>query len=220
MSCSQCASELPANAVYCPKCGRPTGVPDNGNGRHRPAATNPGRNIALIVLVIALLPVAFIFGPWIAAAVLALGLLLLFIVPVLVGTLAIMLGVIALVLVVTVGAFVAVIVGGISGGWSITTANSRTLAKGTFERTLQVSDPVDLLVKTGAGSIEIGTGDDATVRVVATVRIIRSSMTEAQAQEKVARIVAAPPIARDATRSASAPSLTTPCAATCRSATC
>ncbi|HYM12846.1 MAG TPA: hypothetical protein VEU62_19060, partial [Bryobacterales bacterium] len=40
-----------------------------------------------------------------------------------------------------------------------------TAAEGTFERTLQVSGPVDLDVSTGAGGITVRAGSAGTVRV-------------------------------------------------------
>ena len=43
---------------------------------------------------------------------------------------------------------------------------SAPLAQGTFERTIEVGEPADLLVKTTAGSIVVRSGDDAVIRVV------------------------------------------------------
>jgi len=49
-------------------------------------------------------------------------------------------------------------------------AFSASAAEGRFERTLQVTGPVDLEVRTGSGSIDVRTGDASTVRVVGTIR--------------------------------------------------
>jgi hypothetical protein len=191
MFCAHCASEQPADAAYCPKCGRAAGpvvAP-------RPART--WRKIALATLVIALLPVALLFGPAVAAMLLAAALLILFLVPVLIGTFAVVLGAFVIAAVAVVGAIAVAATAGMPAKISFNRAATKVMAKGQFERTLPVSNTVDLLVKTHSGSIDIRSGNDATVRIVATVRIDGTEATKAEAEELLARIVAAPPIQQD-----------------------
>jgi hypothetical protein len=90
----------------------------------------------------------------------------------------------AAVLALTVGTTAA-----LASGWS---------AEGSFERTLKVMGPVDLQVSTGAGSISVHTGDANTVRVVGKIRASSGArISEKEAQEKVKRIEASPPIEQD-----------------------
>src|SRR5688572_5449698 len=65
-------------------------------------------------------------------------------------------------------------------------------ARGTFERTLTVTGPVELDVRTGSGNIDIrtGTGD----RVQVTGRISASSRDGIDATERVRRVESTPPI--------------------------
>ena len=65
-------------------------------------------------------------------------------------------------------------------------------ARGMFERTLTVTSPVELNVRTGSGNIDIrtGTGD----RVQITGRISASSRDGVDAAERVRRVENAPPI--------------------------
>ena len=67
-------------------------------------------------------------------------------------------------------------------------------AEGQFERTLQVTGPVDLSVETGSGDIAVRPGATGTVQIRARIRA-RSKMFEGlTAAEKVQRIQANPPI--------------------------
>src|SRR5689334_19507747 len=68
-------------------------------------------------------------------------------------------------------------------------------ARGQFERTLTVTGPVDLSVRTGSGSIEIRTGTGDRVQIVGRVSagFSRGGM---DAAERVRRVEAAPPIAQ------------------------
>ena len=66
-------------------------------------------------------------------------------------------------------------------------------AEGTFERTLNVSGPVDLDVRTGAGDITITVGADDTLQVRGRIRARRSWFDDTPAS-RVARIQAQPPI--------------------------
>lgn len=68
-------------------------------------------------------------------------------------------------------------------------------AEGQFDRSLKVSGAVDLAVNTGAGSISVRTGDGSTVHVIGRIRVSSGwHITEGDAQEKVKRIEANPPI--------------------------
>lgn len=68
-----------------------------------------------------------------------------------------------------------------------------TDAAGTFERTLSVSGPVDLSVRTGAGGIQVRTGSGDTVRIVGHVRA-RTMWTVEDPKVEVERLLADPPI--------------------------
>ena len=65
-------------------------------------------------------------------------------------------------------------------------------ARGTFERSLTVTGPVELNVRTGSGNIDIrtGTGD----RVQVTGRVSASSRDGVDAAERVRRVESTPPI--------------------------
>lgn len=65
---------------------------------------------------------------------------------------------------------------------------------GTFDRTLNVSGPVDLDVRSGSGNITIHTGSANTVHVYAKVRARDSWFSGPSAKEKVQKITSNPPI--------------------------
>jgi DUF4097 and DUF4098 domain-containing protein YvlB len=69
-------------------------------------------------------------------------------------------------------------------------------AVGGFDRTLQVTAPVDLDVQTGSGSISVRRGTDAEVRVVAQIRAHRGFWNNRSAEERVRALEANPPIAQ------------------------
>lgn len=69
------------------------------------------------------------------------------------------------------------------------TAVAAQTVKGSFERSLQVSGPVDLHVKSGSGSITVRTGSSDVVQVIGKIRASRRG-----AEEKVRRLEANPPI--------------------------
>ena len=64
---------------------------------------------------------------------------------------------------------------------------------GTFDRTLQVSGPVDLDIVSASGNIKIHPGGNASVSIHATIRA-RSSWTGLSASEKIKRLQEHPPI--------------------------
>lgn len=66
---------------------------------------------------------------------------------------------------------------------------------GTFDRTLQVSGPVDLDLRTGSGTIRIHAGADGSVHVSATIRA-GDSWFGMSAREKVKKIQSNPPISQ------------------------
>jgi hypothetical protein len=67
-------------------------------------------------------------------------------------------------------------------------------AEGTFTRTLQVSGPVDLVVRTGSGLIRIHTGPDDTVSVVGHIRAYGGWWSTTDPSEQVKKLEANPPI--------------------------
>ena len=68
-------------------------------------------------------------------------------------------------------------------------------AEGSFERTLKVTGPVELEVKTGTGRIDVRAGESSTVRVHGTIRA--TSGWGVSAEDKVNRLVSNPPIEQD-----------------------
>lgn len=64
--------------------------------------------------------------------------------------------------------------------------------KGSFDRTLKVSGPVDLDIRTNSGGVRIDAGPTDTVRVVARIRANR--WRTADAERRVQQIAQAPPI--------------------------
>ncbi|MFQ5817010.1 MAG: DUF4097 domain-containing protein [Terriglobia bacterium] len=71
-------------------------------------------------------------------------------------------------------------------------------AEGSFERTLQVTGPVDLDVTTGSGRITVRPGDAGTVQVRGTIKVRRGWFGgRRSAEEKVRTLEANPPIEQD-----------------------
>src|SRR5579863_8264243 len=68
----------------------------------------------------------------------------------------------------------------------LATAIRAPAAQGSLERTLKVNGPVELDVKTGAGRIEVHTGDESTVHVRGVIRA--TSGWGLSGEEKVIRI--------------------------------
>lgn len=64
---------------------------------------------------------------------------------------------------------------------------------GTFDRTLQVSGPVDLDISSGSGNIRVHTGGNGSVTIHATIHA-RDSWFGVSAGEKIKRLQANPPI--------------------------
>lgn len=67
-------------------------------------------------------------------------------------------------------------------------------ARGSFERRLQVTGPVQLDVTTGSGSISVRTGDASSVRVVGIIRASSGWFDGTDPEEKVRTLEANPPV--------------------------
>ena len=67
-----------------------------------------------------------------------------------------------------------------------------TPVEGAFDRTLAVSGPVDLDIRSGSGSVQIDTGPEGVVHVVARIRA--NTWFTSDPEDRVKRIAAAPPI--------------------------
>ena len=71
------------------------------------------------------------------------------------------------------------------------------VAEGSFERTLNVTGPVDLSVETGSGGITVRAGETGRVHVVGTIKVHSNwGLHRSEAEDKVRRLVANPPIAQ------------------------
>lgn len=67
-------------------------------------------------------------------------------------------------------------------------------AEGHFERTLQVTGPVDLTIRTGAGAIAVRTGGNSTVEIRGTIRGWNGLFSNGDAEKKVNYLESHPPI--------------------------
>lgn len=67
-------------------------------------------------------------------------------------------------------------------------------AQGRFERTLNVTGPVELSVATGSGSINVRTGDASTVRVYGTIRATAGFIGGYDIEKRIHDIESNPPI--------------------------
>ncbi len=74
------------------------------------------------------------------------------------------------------------------------TASADMGSEGSFDRTLKVSGPVSLEVQTGSGSISLRKGTAGVVTVHARIRATAGWFSGINADEKIKRIVANPPI--------------------------
>lgn len=78
--------------------------------------------------------------------------------------------------------------------WALGLSASARAVEGHFDRTLNVSGPVELTVETGSGTIQVRTGDNATVHVSGTIRSSSSWFDDGDAEKKVRYLEANPPI--------------------------
>ncbi|HEY6291633.1 MAG TPA: DUF4097 family beta strand repeat-containing protein [Terriglobia bacterium] len=70
-------------------------------------------------------------------------------------------------------------------------------AEGSFDRTLQVSGPIDLQISTGSGGIQVRAGDSRTVQVHGRIKARDHWGGGPSAEEKVRQLEAHPPIEQD-----------------------
>src|SRR5687768_2572974 len=70
-------------------------------------------------------------------------------------------------------------------------------ARGSFDRTLSVSGPVELAVRTGSGDIQIRTGTSERVQVIGRISASPSWQNPENPAERVRRIEATPPIVQN-----------------------
>jgi len=148
------------------------------------ARSNRGlpRTIALSLSAAVLAPMALLLAPFAGILVLVLA----------IGLVAIALGwmsvILAFVLVVVAVTLATVALAGDMG-------RKGTVAKGSFGRILNASDPLDLEVTNGSGSISIHAGNAAQVRIVGKIRIKGGRrMDDRDAREVARRLSSNPPI--------------------------
>ena len=75
-----------------------------------------------------------------------------------------------------------------------TEATSASSNEGSFERTLQVSGPVDLEVSTGSGSIRVHAGSSGVVRVEGRIRASSRLFDWDSAEDRIRRLEQNPPV--------------------------
>ena len=68
---------------------------------------------------------------------------------------------------------------------------------GHFDRTLQVSGPVEMDVRTGSGTINVRTGDSSSVRIQGTIRSSHGWFDSGDEEKKVRYLEAHPPIEQE-----------------------
>ena len=68
------------------------------------------------------------------------------------------------------------------------------VAEGSFQRTLNVTGPVDLDVSTGSGNITVRTGDEGSVRVSGTIRASKSWLGTDDVEKRIRYLEEHPPI--------------------------
>jgi hypothetical protein len=73
------------------------------------------------------------------------------------------------------------------------TAVNAASVEGTFERTLTVSGPVDLDVRTGSGDIQVRPGSDTSVHLIGHIKA-RASLNGDRPEQRMAQIQAHPPV--------------------------
>ncbi len=74
------------------------------------------------------------------------------------------------------------------------------VAEGSFARTLKVTGPVDLDVKTGSGDIDVRTGDASSVSVRGRIRVHDRRYSREEAERKVQYLESNPPVEQDGNR--------------------
>jgi hypothetical protein len=76
----------------------------------------------------------------------------------------------------------------------LTTLAAAQSAQGAFDRTLKVTGPVDLSVRTGSGQITVRAGSSDTVRVAARIKADDSWFARGNVEERIRQIEQNPPI--------------------------
>jgi Toastrack DUF4097 len=78
-----------------------------------------------------------------------------------------------------------------------TACSTAVAAEGHFQRTLQVTGPVELSIQTGSGAITVRTGDSSSVEVQGKIQARHSFLSNDDAEKKVAYLESHPPIEQD-----------------------
>ena len=85
-----------------------------------------------------------------------------------------------------------------AGAWlTLASLASAQAAQGAFERTLKVTGPVDLSIRSGSGDIRVIPGADGTVRVSARIRAYNTWFFFGDAAQRVREIEKNPPVEQD-----------------------
>lgn len=79
----------------------------------------------------------------------------------------------------------------------LTACRTAIAAEGHFQRTLQVTGPVDLSIQTGSGRINVRTGGSSTVQVEGTIQARNNFFSNDDAEKKVNYLESHPPIEQD-----------------------
>ena len=86
---------------------------------------------------------------------------------------------------------------GLTGCVGVDISAQSERARGAFERTLTVSGPVDLSIRTGSGDIQIRTGSGGQVQVIGRISASRAWDSSESPADRVRRIEAAPPVTQN-----------------------
>src|SRR5918994_388845 len=90
-----------------------------------------------------------------------------------------------------------IVVATLSSGCAIDLDAQVATAAGRFDRTLEVTAPVDLDVQTGSGSITIRRGNDTQVAIAGEIRAHRGFWNSRGAEERIQALEANPPIVQN-----------------------
>ena len=77
---------------------------------------------------------------------------------------------------------------------SLEFSKSAFAAEGRFDRILPVSGPVEVIVRTGAGTLTVGAGDESSVHVRATIRAQAGLFSGEEAEKRVRDLKVRPPV--------------------------
>jgi len=73
-------------------------------------------------------------------------------------------------------------------------SKSAFAAQGRFDRILPVSGPVEVIVRTGAGTLTVSAGNESSVQVRATIRAQAGSFSREEAEKRIRDLEARPPL--------------------------